>query len=403
MTVPTDDLMLVLPLPIFRCGGELFLDTQAQNGLRLWLDNFSRLTLCLPSIRVDSPPAGTSPFRADDFAGRCMLVELPNTRRAMPFFAAYRPTVARLRSLIARHRYLHFAIGGLWGDWAAIAAFQAKALGRPFSVWTDRVESQVTAYSASQATGLRRLWRGMTARMMGVFERAAIRRASLGLFHGGDCFAAYGTLVPTSRLVHDIHVDESRRIPSDALATKKAAMSPLRIVYVGRIHPDKGALEWIDALAGLRDRDVPFEARWYGSGPLLEEARQRVEQHDLASSVAFPGNVEDRDRLFALLSDAHIFMFCHRTPESPRCLIEALICGTPIVGFGSAYSRDLVSAHGGGRFVPMDADALAETVAGLARDPDGLSALIDAAAQDGRHYVDHEVFKHRSDLMKAYS
>jgi len=46
-------------------------------------------------------------------------------------------------------------------------------------------------------------------------------------------------------------------------------------------------------------------------------------------------------------------LFTHVTPESPRCLVESLTCGTPIIGYQSRYCEDLVKDFGGGTFVPV--------------------------------------------------
>ena len=43
------NLLLVLPLRAVRCHSQIFVDAQARNGLRLWLDNFDVLTLACPT------------------------------------------------------------------------------------------------------------------------------------------------------------------------------------------------------------------------------------------------------------------------------------------------------------------------------------------------------------------
>ena len=96
-------------------------------------------------------------------------------------------------------------------------------------------------------------------------------------------------------------------------------------------------------------------------------------------------------------------LFCHKTPESPRCLIEALTCGTPIVGYDSAFPRELIEANGGGSLVARDdVAALATAVIGLAQDRRQLAALIHAAARDGAQFDDETVFRHRSELIRTH-
>jgi len=67
----------------------------------------------------------------------------------------------------------------------------------------------------------------------------------------------------------------------------------------------------------------------------------------LREVVDFPGFLSDRSELLEKLRLAHMMLFTHVTPESPRCLLEALICGTPIVGYANGFAKDLTAGRGG--------------------------------------------------------
>lgn len=96
-------------------------------------------------------------------------------------------------------------------------------------------------------------------------------------------------------------------------------------------------------------------------------------------------------------------LFTHITPESPRCLIESLICGTPIIGYQSSYVQDLVRFEGGGEFVGNgDCQGLGELLAQLSTDRQHLKQLIKAAAVNGKRFNDQAVFRERSEIMKRY-
>jgi glycosyltransferase involved in cell wall biosynthesis len=114
-----------------------------------------------------------------------------------------------------------------------------------------------------------------------------------------------------------------------------------------------------------------------------------------------PGFMSDRTQILNHMKQSDVFLFCHKTPESPRCLIEALVCGTPIVGYGSGYPRDLVSQDGGGDFVPVgETDALAEKLIALDRDRPALARLIGSAAQSGLRFDEQTVYSHRAGLIR---
>jgi colanic acid/amylovoran biosynthesis glycosyltransferase len=96
-------------------------------------------------------------------------------------------------------------------------------------------------------------------------------------------------------------------------------------------------------------------------------------------------------------------LFTHITPESPRCLLEALMHGTPILGYETAFSKDLVAQNGGGIHVESgNSEALAEMLIKLDRDRATLAQLVRNARLDGKQFSSREVFRHRSNLIKRY-
>lgn len=400
---PAGSLLLVLPLIVHQRQGRFFIERQAGNGLGQWLRHFARMTLAVKLLPGD-PPADSIAVEDLALGDRLAVVPLPPAWTPWTFVLAYPSMRRTLARLIDGHDYLQFALGGAWGDWGAIGALLAARRGRKASVWTDRVESEVMRMEALRLSGARRLFRWANSRIAKYLERAAIRRATLGLFHGSDTFASYRQFSANPHLVHNIHLKPTDRIPADRLAAKMDAVpfATLDLVYAGRVHPDKGVMDWIETLRLAAQAGISFRARWFGAGPELDDARRRIEDLGLADCIAFPGPLLDRAALIEQLRGAHAMLFCHRTPESPRCLIEALVSGTPIVGYGSAYPEELIADHGGGLLTAMNPASLAQAVISLAQDRSRLAMLIARAARDGAEMNDEAVFGHRAALMKRY-
>jgi glycosyltransferase involved in cell wall biosynthesis len=239
---------------------------------------------------------------------------------------------------------------------------------------------------------------------MASLERAVIRRADLGLFHGRETFDAYARYCRRPEVVHDIHISESDHLDAAALREKTAGATtgPLRICYVGRADAMKGPLDWVGVLERLRGAGVDFRAVWLGDGSQRPAMQARIAAVGLGERVSLPGFAEERGAVMTALRKAQVFLFCRKTPESPRCLIEALISGTPIVGYEGAFARDLIAAHGGGRLVPRDDVAgLAEVMRGLAENRGTLAALMGRAKADGAPFSAEAVFRHRSELIRT--
>ncbi len=401
-----DSLLIYAPVPLFRrADGTLMMEDQACNGLRLWAENFKRLITIHPLDPGPPPPAWVPLDRVGENLARIQVEALPMTWRPDRFLQAMPAARRRIGALIEEADYLSFAIGGLFGDWGSVACIEAARRNRAHAVWTDRVESAVVRQQARTGHWRRRLRATLTARPMAALERHLIRKASVGLFHGRETFEAYAPFARRAELVHDIHISGADHITPDRKATKiaQAGHGPLRVVYVGRAEPMKGGPDWVEVLIRLRAKGVDVTATWLGEGSDLAEMRGRIAAAGLENHIRLPGFAQNRADVLEALRAAHLLMFCHKTPESPRNLIEALISATPIVGYGGAYAQGLIEAHQGGVLVsPNDIAALADAVAGLAQDRARLANLIERAARDGAPFNDVEVFRHRSEMIRKH-
>lgn len=401
-------LLLDVGVPFRLRGGELLLEAQAHHGVQRWLDNFERVTLCAPVVpeALVDPSVQWAPAESITRGGRLAVAPLPwgyDVRGHMKHVSAVR---GKLRALIPQHRRLCFANIGWLGAWGRIGAEEAFASQRPFAVWLDWVLQDMPL--RAERNPVKRAWRKAERAVLKRLVLRDIRRASVGLFNGKTVYDAYAHVSRNPQIVHDIHLTEADIIPERQLEARLSRMEgPLRIIYVGRVHEMKGPRHWLDAMAtAIREYRGPRKvtATWIGDGPLIAEMRAAVQARNLSEHLSFPGLERDRARLVASLRDADLFSFCHLTPESPRCLIEALMSGLPTVGFSSAYAQGLLGSHAeGGLFVPVgDSAALGRELARCLADPASLRRMSQVAYAAGRQYSDVRVFKHRSDLIKEY-
>lgn len=407
--------LLVLPVPYRQVGDELHVEAQARHGLERWLDSFETLAVAAPVIseREALGMRETRWVSIGRLAERVHLVPLPWAYRPDHFVRWLPSTISILDRLIAESRYLQFAIGGAWGDWAAVAAELAIRRKRPFSVHTDRVEHEFVI-RVSKNWGLRKRWKArLDAFLMREWHKRIIHHCHLGLFHGMDTYEAYSRHMENAgrghaiHNIHDIHDEnlDAQQSPEgqDAHSTGCPNGDRLQILYAGRMAAEKAPGDWLKVVTRLRDRGVPFKAVWAGDGPLRDEFTQSLRQEALDELVDAPGFIADRGLIGTLYHSADVFMFTHVTRESPRCLLEALRFGIPIVGYESAFARDLVARHGGGVLVPCgDWEALSEAVAEIAADYARLEALKRRAMSDGERFTSRAVFLERSELIKKY-
>ncbi|MEP9401423.1 glycosyltransferase [Sphingomonas sp. VNH70] len=399
-------LLLVTHVPIHVGAGRMRIDDQTAAGIAQWSRHFDRVTYYGIRTRGDAVEGSSTNWveaDGDALGGNVTVRALPWGYRPAEMLRHVRPVAGELSAAIDRHRHLCFTLGGMIGDWPSLAAWQAARKGRRYAAWIDRVEGEVihakVAGSRAGRLAAAALVPGMEAGL-----RYLLRHSSVALLQGGDTFGHFRDAAPDPHCTYDTHTHAHEAIDATALATKQARArsgAALRIVYVGRAAAMKGPFDWLAAIERLHGLGVPLHARWIGDGPDLPAMRAIVAAKGLGAVVDLPGYEGRRDVLLQAMRDADLLLFAHKSSESARCLIEALVCGCPIVGYDGGYPRGLVAAQGGGRFVPPhDAAALADAVAVLHADRGALAATIGAAAASGADFTEDRVYAHRAALMR---
>lgn len=403
-------MLLVLPVPFLVKGNKLFFETQACNGLERWADNFDSAIVAAPAI-PEALAAQDKTMTWRDTATlekpeRFKLVPLPWAYKISDFISCYSSVRSQLAELIEKSEYLQFAIGGLIGDWGAIAALEARQQGRKYAIHTDWVTHDVVLKAAKGASLKRRIKATVEAPLIKLYHQRIIQNCDLGLWHGQDCYSAYSPFCKNSYLIHNIHIK-----PSDAIGEKElnqkvlqTKIDPtLRICYAGRIDPMKAPLDWVKAISRARDKGANIHATWMGDGILMDEMKALIQKLGLNSCIELTGWEKNRDKLLQRLKESHLLLFTHVTKESARSPIEALVCGTPIVGYRSGYVEELVGDFGGGAFVPMgNWQQLGDLLVNLCQDRQRLSKLIREAGENGKRFNDEAVFRDRSNLIKQH-
>lgn len=410
-SAPADSILLVTHVPLLRSEGRVLLDDQTCCGLSRWAENFEKVIFTgVDAVDArDGQPESSIVWR--DVAGlpcadRLEAIVLPRAYRLSEFARSFLTTRGTLSERVRQSRYRCFTLGALAGDWGGVAALECIRLGLDYAVWFDRVEHQVIRNTLPGMSWPRRLKERAMLPLMERYHRRLVSRSSVGLFQGRDCFEAFAHNSSRPYCVYDTHTEEADKISADALETKTArALSgePLRICYAGRASEMKGPLDWLRTLGSARDAGVPFTAQWLGDGPLLDDMRAEVTRLRLDDRVTLNGFEGDRAKVLSAFRDADLFLFCHKTPESPRCLVEALVCGAPLVGYHSSYAAELTEKRGGGAFAPVrDVAALAEAVSQLDADRPRLARLMREAAHAGAGFDEATVYRERCFIIRRH-
>ena len=161
-------------------------------------------------------------------------------------------------------------------------------------------------------------------------------------------------------------VDTGRFFPADE-ARVGDAPDPARLLYHGRVDRRKGALDFLDALDGLRRRGVPFAATVSGIGPDLDPCRERAAALGFAEpAVRFTGYA-DYGAVPALYRDADVFVSPTYGEGFSNTILEAMASGLANLSCFAVGVNDCLRDGDNGLLVlpgdvPAQADALARLI-----------------------------------------
>lgn len=176
---------------------------------------------------------------------------------------------------------------------------------------------------------------------------------------------------------HKIPADRVRVIPSGVRPELFAAAQgtdPLmglpapRVVFLGRLHPQKGVDVLLEAAARVRFPGAHFVLA--GDGPQRSRLEDLCERLGLRDRVTFLGFVA-HDLVPALLRGADVLVMPSRYEELGTALVEAMYCGVPTVAARTGGIPQLiVDGVTGVLATPGDAEAFADAIDRLLDNPE---------------------------------
>ncbi len=161
-------------------------------------------------------------------------------------------------------------------------------------------------------------------------------------------------------------VDTGRFRPGPR-ATARGRGDPLRLLYVGRLTPEKDLPVLFDAYDRLRTapRVRPLELTLVGDGAYTGVMRTRAPR-----DVRFAGYLEG-EALSAAYAAADLFVFPSRSETLGNVVLEALASGLPVIGVSEGGTVENVRDGVNGVLCePGDPDAFAAGIRRLADDDD---------------------------------
>ena len=201
-------------------------------------------------------------------------------------------------------------------------------------------------------------WPGLgprpAARVARVLDRRLIESFDAVVCGSGHSAAPFGPRATVVPLGVDLAVFRPTSTPS--------ARGTLHVVVVGRLSPEKRTDLAVDGVRHLARAGWQVELDVIGDGPL----RATLEARAAGLPVRFLGHLADRDALVARIAAADIAVAPCPIEAFGLAALEALACGTPVVGTGGGVTDLLADAPPmAGRLVAPDPASIAAALGDL--------------------------------------
>jgi len=339
-------------LPIYRDGsGQLFTGELWQKDLAMHLEYLEHLMIATPLLRQEPP---SDAVLLDSKQSKLEVVDLPaqtsflNAIRVMPII------VSRLWRATRRAGIVHSGIAGWPIPMAWIVTPLVLLCRKPYVVI---VESAPWRLQPGAAGGWKRRLRSSIQELMG---RWVIGKTELAIFTqdeyrqslmGQQAFR--GHVIPASWIdEQDILTDvKAEQIWKTKLATLD---SRLKILFVGRLVPDKGVLVLLEALRQLGASDAPILLSILGEGDLKGECMTVGSELTGVTSVKMLGTVPYGAPLFALIREYDALVVPTISDEQPRIVFDAYSQAVPVLASDTAGLRSCVREGETGLLIPSN-------------------------------------------------
>ena len=177
--------------------------------------------------------------------------------------------------------------------------------------------------------------------------------------------------VPTAKLtlLHNAIVLDNYRRATEAGALEWLAGKPLSrpiLVSIGRLSPEKGHADLIDALAILAAQGTHLTTVLAGDGPMRSSLSARIREAGLEQWVHLPGYVSQPWRV---LQDADLMVLPSHTEGLPNAALEALAMEVPVLATDVGGTPEVIADGVTGRLVPARSpQRLADAIGSFVRD-----------------------------------
>ncbi|MDQ3493115.1 MAG: glycosyltransferase [Chloroflexota bacterium] len=153
---------------------------------------------------------------------------------------------------------------------------------------------------------------------------------------------------------------------------------PWRIVWAGRMAPEKGLATLLRAVTLLLATGREVRLQLIGDGPERPRLEAQARTLGISDSISWEGYVGERERVLAMLRESDLFVLPSLTEGVPKVLVEAMACGVPVIASAVGGIPAVLGDGDRGRLLrPGDEIDLATSIRSLLEDPAAMRTFRD--------------------------
>jgi glycosyltransferase involved in cell wall biosynthesis len=166
---------------------------------------------------------------------------------------------------------------------------------------------------------------------------------------------------------------------------EKKKHQPLRILYVGRLSPEKNVHSILDGLKLLQQRDIKFDCRIIGDGLMKPELQQQAEALGLDPKQILVGAMPF-EKVLENYSWADVLVLISKTEGFPKAIAEGMAFGLVCIGSNNGLIPKMLAEGRGITVKPGDSTDLAKALEIIAIGERDFSSISHKAAQWGQEF-----------------
>ncbi len=182
------------------------------------------------------------------------------------------------------------------------------------------------------------------------------------------------------RIPYGVSIKALTHLPTKTLQT------PLKLIVVSRLAPNKRIDHAIAALPSLRSRGVDAVLQIIGRGGEIDQLRKKTREMGIESQVEFTGSLNEKDKNRRLM-DSHILLHTSIREGWGLNVIEANAMGTPAIAYPSEGLTESTIHRKTGLISEKETpESLATSIEELSRNPKEYQTLRINAWNRSREY-----------------